>query len=338
MSIAFRIFIVIVLAFAAISLHHFKLGDALLPDVVPAQRLLSNPAPGHLVSPVDRIIEPDDVAMAYIWERSRVFETPADETREGRGGRGFSERRSEAEALLRRRRLEGSPDLSGESGSGDDSIGRRWPEAPLDGTHDLTERLPLPRPPDEGDATRREELEDKKRFRRGVYLVQEGESAWELAERFLGSGARHVEIEAANPKIFAGGRSMQEGDRLRIPLAAPARGESTVPETEGRTVSETSEKLKAESPSDDSTVEESSPSPLEVPPKPKPDAGPRKPRLHRVERDENLTKIAQRFYQDPEGWRTLFEANRDVLDSPDLVREGMTLKIPDNEVASGRVE
>jgi len=43
---------------------------------------------------------------------------------------------------------------------------------------------------------------------------------------------------------------------------------------------------------------------------------------------DSLSKIARRFYGNANQWRTIFDANRDQMDDPDLIHPGQTLKIP----------
>src|SRR4030095_3481620 len=52
-------------------------------------------------------------------------------------------------------------------------------------------------------------------------------------------------------------------------------------------------------------------------------------RTYTVVSGDNLSKIAKRFYGDPNQWKRIFEANRDIIKDPDLIRPGQTLKIPD---------
>jgi nucleoid-associated protein YgaU len=44
---------------------------------------------------------------------------------------------------------------------------------------------------------------------------------------------------------------------------------------------------------------------------------------------DSLSKIAKRFYGDAGQWKRIFEANRNQLDNPDLIRPGQTLVIPE---------
>lgn len=43
---------------------------------------------------------------------------------------------------------------------------------------------------------------------------------------------------------------------------------------------------------------------------------------------DTLSKIAKKFYGSANQWRGIFEANRDQLSNPDLIRPGQVLKIP----------
>ena len=43
---------------------------------------------------------------------------------------------------------------------------------------------------------------------------------------------------------------------------------------------------------------------------------------------DSLSKIAKRVYGDANQWRRIFEANRDQIHNPDLIKPGQRLKIP----------
>ena len=43
---------------------------------------------------------------------------------------------------------------------------------------------------------------------------------------------------------------------------------------------------------------------------------------------DSLSKIAKHFYGDASQWRRIFEANQDVIENPDLIYPGKTIKIP----------
>ncbi len=47
-----------------------------------------------------------------------------------------------------------------------------------------------------------------------------------------------------------------------------------------------------------------------------------------VKAGDSLSKIAKLHYGDGNAWTRIFEANRDVLDDPDKIYPGQTLKLP----------
>ena len=47
-----------------------------------------------------------------------------------------------------------------------------------------------------------------------------------------------------------------------------------------------------------------------------------------VQKGDNLSKIAKNLLGNANAWKQIFEANRDVLDNPDKICPGQTLKIP----------
>ncbi len=50
--------------------------------------------------------------------------------------------------------------------------------------------------------------------------------------------------------------------------------------------------------------------------------------LHTVESGENLSKISKQFYKDAKSYMKIFEANKDQLTNPDMIKVGQKLKIP----------
>jgi len=47
-----------------------------------------------------------------------------------------------------------------------------------------------------------------------------------------------------------------------------------------------------------------------------------------VAKGDSLSKIAQREYGDANKWRTIYEANKDLIKDPDLIYPGQELKVP----------
>ena len=54
-----------------------------------------------------------------------------------------------------------------------------------------------------------------------------------------------------------------------------------------------------------------------------------KERIHEVVKGDTLSKIAKQYYGDANKYRKIFDANRDILDNPDLIKVGQKLRIPE---------
>lgn len=52
------------------------------------------------------------------------------------------------------------------------------------------------------------------------------------------------------------------------------------------------------------------------------------PRFHTVEKGDTLSALAKRYYGDPTRYEVIFEANRPMLQNPDKIYVGQTLRIP----------
>jgi nucleoid-associated protein YgaU len=52
------------------------------------------------------------------------------------------------------------------------------------------------------------------------------------------------------------------------------------------------------------------------------------PRVHIVQPGDTLRGLAARFLGDARRWPEIFQANRDVISDPNLIRPGMRLVIP----------
>ena len=51
-------------------------------------------------------------------------------------------------------------------------------------------------------------------------------------------------------------------------------------------------------------------------------------RTYVVKPGDSLSKIAQQVYGNMNDWRKLFDANRDIIQDPDLIHPGQTLRLP----------
>jgi nucleoid-associated protein YgaU len=55
---------------------------------------------------------------------------------------------------------------------------------------------------------------------------------------------------------------------------------------------------------------------------------------YKVQQNDTLQKISQKFYNSIHKWSRIYEANRDALKSPDSIYPGQTLKIPISKPAA----
>ena len=60
------------------------------------------------------------------------------------------------------------------------------------------------------------------------------------------------------------------------------------------------------------------------------------PLVHRIADGDTLSKLAERYLGRSERYLEIYNANRDVLASPDLLPIGATLRIPPSSIASPR--
>ena len=52
--------------------------------------------------------------------------------------------------------------------------------------------------------------------------------------------------------------------------------------------------------------------------------------FYTIESGDSLSKIAKEYYGDANKWNTLFEANREVIEDPDLIYPGQQIRVPAN--------
>jgi nucleoid-associated protein YgaU len=70
-----------------------------------------------------------------------------------------------------------------------------------------------------------------------------------------------------------------------------------------------------------------------VPPSPASDkatssTAPAAEQTYTVVSGDSLSKIAKKFYGNANAWDRIFQANRDKISNPDLIRPGQVLRIP----------
>jgi nucleoid-associated protein YgaU len=55
---------------------------------------------------------------------------------------------------------------------------------------------------------------------------------------------------------------------------------------------------------------------------------PQPPEMYTVQSGDTLSKISKQFYGNPNQYMKIFEANKDQLTNPDLIKPGQVLKVP----------
>lgn len=142
------------------------------------------------------------------------------------------------------------------------------------------------------------------------YTWKAGDTFPNLAQRFYGDPSRLAILK----RINEGRTDVQPGERVLVPIydldAAPAAAAAPAPSVAGP-------KAKAEG---TKTVVETAP-----PAAPASTSG---PRYHVVKDGESLWKIAKQELGSGARWNDIYNANRDVLSSPEALHTGLKLRVP----------
>lgn len=133
------------------------------------------------------------------------------------------------------------------------------------------------------------------------YQLQDGDTLSQLADRFLGSGKRFMEIYEVNRTVLTSPDLLPIGATIRIPWE------------------ERSERR------DEPNANDLAPVIRSAGKRPASSTG---PRTYRVREGDTLAQIAQQFYGDERRWPELVEANSDQLGDEKPLREDMTLIVP----------
>ncbi|TVS02047.1 MAG: LysM peptidoglycan-binding domain-containing protein [Phycisphaerales bacterium] len=126
------------------------------------------------------------------------------------------------------------------------------------------------------------------------YTVVEGDTLWRIAQRELGDGGRWREILNANTDVIPGDGGVTVGLQIRLPgrAAASASGQSTQTQSPPRATSGT--------------------------------------RSYTVREGDTLSRIASRELGTVSRMQEILDLNRGVLDDADMIRVGMTIRLPGN--------
>lgn len=164
-----------------------------------------------------------------------------------------------------------------------------------------------------------------------THVVKRGETLWSIAETQLGDGRRYTEIAALNPQQLSGQTDtfLTPGWTLQIPQT-PNQPEPLVASEQPNRPDQTNEPDEptevAAEPEENAGAEQHAEAEAEVEPE---------PITYRVQRGDTLSKIALRFYGDPDAYPRIFEASKHTrqpggyrLTNPDQIDIGWTLTIP----------
>jgi hypothetical protein len=301
MSIGFRIFLLILFGFGTVYAYRFRAADLdkwLSEPLWPSAAESASEEGAFLENPVDGILSPE-VVLAFLHgpglpsPPSRSWdEDTEDYLPPGEIGA--------EDLVLMDPGPSGDglpPDGDGPGGQGPEHFADESDPARAPGIDESGRGLPVPVPT--------AVVGDKELF----YTVKSGDNLWKIAAQHLGAGFRFKEILELNRDLFGSGSSHEVKPGMELKIRIQAIG------------TEKKESLKVPRAHVDTSVEASSASGSNGP------EG--EPTHHKVRRDENLRRIARRYLPGQiDGWKRIFEANKDLLDSAHRIREGQVLTIP----------
>ncbi len=164
------------------------------------------------------------------------------------------------------------------------------------------------------------------------YQVKRGDTLSKIAQNLWGSSANYMDIYEANKDLLRNPNDLHVGMTLKIPTPSNSvdfpigKPVETPPvETAPTTEPPATETPPADPPATNATGTTEAPPVTEGPP-----AEPPAPQFTEVtvKPGESLSILALRHLGDSERYPEIYEANKDILSSPEAVRAGMTLKIP----------
>jgi nucleoid-associated protein YgaU len=142
--------------------------------------------------------------------------------------------------------------------------------------------------------------ERPRRQRVRMITVQEGDSLSELASEHLGSAGKWPQIMAVNSDVLEKPEQLRAGMKLRI----PAEGVAQVIEEANNALVGSGEA------------------------QPERPEQPSNPNTYTVKEGDSLSSIAGTLLGNPNRYDDIYKANKDKLSSPDDIRVGMKLKLP----------
>jgi nucleoid-associated protein YgaU len=166
------------------------------------------------------------------------------------------------------------------------------------------------------------------------YQVKKGDTLSKIAQKLMGGSENYMDIFEANKEVLRNPNDLHVGMTLKIPtppnsvdfpIGKPVEETKPAVDETTLTADETKPATDETTPAADETkpaVDETTPTADETTP-----AAPEFKEVT-VKPGQSLSILALRHLGDSDRYMEIFEANKDVLKSPESLRAGMTLKIP----------
>lgn len=148
-----------------------------------------------------------------------------------------------------------------------------------------------------------------------THRVADGDTLSKLAQRYLGSGARYLEIFEFNRGTLQTPNVLPIGATLRIPPRDASPGAGPIESAEGGVPNGSDDAPKPLAPIQPGALFSNGVSSFDQ-------------RTYRVQTADTLASIAKRFYGDSNRYPELLAANRDRIHSAEDIHEGLLLVIP----------
>jgi len=151
------------------------------------------------------------------------------------------------------------------------------------------------------------------------YTIQKGDTLAEISKKFFGTSSHASDIARANPFMDAG--KLKAGRTIRVPKdPSNIQGKPNPKYEPPAPIAK--ERPPAPAPKPDPRT--TAPQPVGKPPA-------ASPTEYVVKSGDSLSRIAKAVYGDAHLTDKIYQANRDVMSSPDSLREGQRLRIPPKE-------
>ena len=144
----------------------------------------------------------------------------------------------------------------------------------------------------------------------GTYQIQSGDSYWNISRKAYGTPLYYRALAEFNSKTIPNPQNMTEGARIQIPPTAEL--ERRYPKlTAAKPTPALSNILKTSAEEKQSFFNDESGAPM-----------------YRIQKNDTLTGIAQKYLGRASRWIQIYELNRQSLPDPNKLKIGTLLKLP----------